>query len=548
MPSPRPWPSTDRRDETPASGHLEEPSWSRLLLELASSGTGGREMPLLWLFEPDGFTAFSEGAELPAPFSQRGPGVGAFLPRDSRIAAAHGVGGLAAKRGGLVTLWQEETNRCLLDLVAARTVALDGPPVAIGYTLADLVVELAGRRWSDIEEVYLVGFGKEIYGLEGARYLRDLDRAIALVSGWNGLGDGGARCFVVAPMAVEAASRAGLRRLLRLVEQTPFASAVCCDAGVGAHCTWQVAAHAQTVRLEVAGRTGLSAVATPTAWVERLGPSHRVTYRRDPGRATPSQQAPSKAAPSAAERPVGGQDFVGIEILVLGHVELAGLAQPLDGRPLLKELVTYLAMHPDGATGESCAAALWPERRVPAQTLANRLSEARRALGSAPTGRSRLVRSNGRHVIGPDVRTDWSRFVALSGDRTGPSDWRRAMTLVRGRPLEGLAKGDWAVLEGHVAAIETRVLEVAGRLGEHLLGLGDASGAEWSARRGLALAPWDERLYRILMRAAHLTGNRGGVEAALRSLGQTLEWSGDPLHVVHPDTAALYRRLMQHEG
>ncbi len=59
-------------------------------------------------------------------------------------------------------------------------------------------------------------------------------------------------------------------------------------------------------------------------------------------------------------------------------------------------------------------------------------------------------------------------------------------------------------------------------------------------------APWDERLYRLLMRAADVTGSRGAVEAALRSLAQALEWQGDPLRAVHPETAALYRQLMAH--
>ena len=35
----------------------------------------------------------------------------------------------------------------------------------------------------------------------------------------------------------------------------------------------------------------------------------------------------------------------------------------------------------------------------------------------------------------------------------------------------------------------------------------------------------------------------GGVEAVLRSLAQVLDCGGDPLEIVHPETAALYRRL-----
>ena len=56
--------------------------------------------------------------------------------------------------------------------------------------------------------------------------------------------------------------------------------------------------------------------------------------------------------------------------------------------------------------------------------------------------------------------------------------------------------------------------------------------------------PWDERLYRLVMRAEDAAGNRAGVEAALRQLARALEADGDPLAAVHPETAALYRSLM----
>jgi len=117
--------------------------------------------------------------------------------------------------------------------------------------------------------------------------------------------------------------------------------------------------------------------------------------------------------------------------------------------------------------------------------------------------------------------------------------------LVRGRPFGGLGRGDWTVLEGFAASIEAGIVEVAARLGEHLLEAGDPMGAEWAIRRGLMLTPWDERLYRLLMMAADAAGNRGGIESALRSLAQVLDWPGDPLQVVHPETAALYRRLTE---
>jgi hypothetical protein len=139
--------------------------------------------------------------------------------------------------------------------------------------------------------------------------------------------------------------------------------------------------------------------------------------------------------------------------------------------------------------------------------------------------------------------TDWDRFRELASESSGPDSWRRALALVRGRPFDGLDRGEWAQLEGYMAAVEASVVGVACRLGEHALDRGEGGLAHWAALQGLLVSPWDERLYRLLMRAADGLGNRGGVDAALRSLALALELEGDPLLGIHPKTSALYRNL-----
>jgi DNA-binding SARP family transcriptional activator len=556
---------TRQRSETPGDAdesHLDDPEWTRTLLGLVATAVADSERPLAWLVEANGATAFvNADDDPPAPFRSLRSRTGWWIERDRGVTRSPGTGATAqaSRRAALVTLWRDPDARGLLDVVAARTVALDGPPVAVGYTVADVVVELAGRRWSDVDEVILVGFGNAIRGLENVRYLPTLDDAIAVLNGVDRFGELGARCFVIAPMSADERRRGCLRRLLRLVEQTPLTGAVCCDTAVGALVTWQLASHGDTARVEVTGRAGVSAIISPPRWAERTGTSRRIAYRPAPQSSQPGQTSRRPATPDASParhasgraeapaRPAGSAvirpDEVGV--LVLGPVEIVGTKASLEGRPLLKELVTYLAFHPRGASGEECATALWPERRVPAQTLANRLHEARRALGTTGDGSSRLVRSRGRHRLSPDVKTDWSEFLVFTDQVSGPASWRRALMLVRGRPFSGLAKGDWTALEGFSATIEARVVDVASRLAEHLLEMDDLFGAEWAIRRGLMIAPWDERLYRLLMTHADAAGNRGGVESALRSLGHALEWSGDPIDVVHPETAALYRRLTE---
>ncbi len=231
-----------------------------------------------------------------------------------------------------------------------------------------------------------------------------------------------------------------------------------------------------------------------------------------------------------------------VEVAVLGPIAVRGALVPLERRPKLTELVVYLAMHPEGATTRTWSTALWPDRRVPAQTIANRLSEARTALGFASDGQARLRRAGERHRIA-EIDTDWRRFLALSDEHAGPPRWHEALGLLRGRPFADLHEGRWTELEGFVGEIDQRVVACGLRFGEHELAAGRPDEAAWGVQRALRTSPWDERLYRLLMRAADAAGNWAGVEASMRHLALVLEVDGDPLDAVHPETAALYARL-----
>ncbi len=261
-----------------------------------------------------------------------------------------------------------------------------------------------------------------------------------------------------------------------------------------------------------------------------------------------------------AEREGGrGDDGFEVEVRILGSVEVRGAARPFR-RAWSLELVAYLAVHPRGATGDEWAAALWPDRLMAAPTLHSIASAARRALGRSRSGLDHLPRQHGRLRLSPTVGTDWQRFRFLAAG-PDPDRWERALSLVRGRPFQGLRHPDWAVLEGVVARVEDGVVDLALRLAEHRLAVGDGRRAAWAARRALLASPYDERLYRILLRAADLEGNPAGVEAAMAEL--VLLVAGDEVgfpagggrrtanghlpqaatDLVHPDTAALYRAL-----
>ncbi|HVA06265.1 MAG TPA: hypothetical protein VNG12_05920, partial [Acidimicrobiales bacterium] len=235
------------------------------------------------------------------------------------------------------------------------------------------------------------------------------------------------------------------------------------------------------------------------------------------------------------------EDIPEVEVLVLGTVEVRGIARQFT-RAWAKELVVYLAMHPGGVSNDTWATALWPDRLMAASSLHSTASVARRSLGQARDGGDHLPKGHGRLVLADTVGTDWDRFVRLA-DSGNPGHWRGAMELVRGRPFDGLRASDWPILEGLSAAIEASVVDVATRLASQCLAARDPAGAEWAARRGLLVSPYDERLYRILLRSADLAGNPAGVESVMSELLHLVADGVEPFDSIHPETTDLYRVL-----
>lgn len=235
------------------------------------------------------------------------------------------------------------------------------------------------------------------------------------------------------------------------------------------------------------------------------------------------------------------EDLPEVEVLVLGTVEVQGNARQFT-RAWAKELVVYLAMHPEGVSNDTWATALWPDRLMAASSLHSTASVARRSLGQARDGGDHLPKGHGRLVLADTVGTDWGRFVRLA-DSEHPGHWRAAMELVRGRPFDGLRASDWPILEGLSAAIEASVVDVATRLASRCLAARDPASAEWAARRGLLVSPYDERLYRILLRSADLAGNPAGVEAVMSELLHLVADGVEPFDSIHPETTDLYRAL-----
>jgi len=175
-------------------------------------------------------------------------------------------------------------------------------------------------------------------------------------------------------------------------------------------------------------------------------------------------------------------------------------------------------------------------------SLHSTASAARRSLGTTSSGDDHLPRARGRLALGAGVRTDWDTFVDLS-QSSRPDDWRAALEFITGRPFDGLRSPDWVVLEGILATVEAGVVDLACRYAQHSLEHFDAPRAEWAARQGLRVSPYDERLYRVLLHASDVAGNPAGVESVMAELVHLVADAVEPFDAVHPETLALYRRL-----
>ncbi|MGH9081168.1 MAG: AfsR/SARP family transcriptional regulator [Acidimicrobiales bacterium] len=249
----------------------------------------------------------------------------------------------------------------------------------------------------------------------------------------------------------------------------------------------------------------------------------------------------SRPGPAARLGDDGAAERPPVEVGVLGPIVIRGAAREFT-RAWAKELVVYLAMHPGGAPNEAWATALWPDRLMAPSSLHSTASVARRSLGQAPDGQDHLPRSHGRLALANSVGTDWDRFVSLAGS-SDIEQWRSALELIRGRPFEGLRSTDWPILEGIGPAIEAAAVDLSGRLSGAYLATDRPQDSQWAARKGLLVSPYDERLYRMLLRAADAAGNPAGVETVMGELIQLVADDIEPFDSIHPATIDLYRSL-----
>jgi DNA-binding SARP family transcriptional activator len=511
----------------------------------------------------------SVGLQAPDPFEMDTSGESWVLPRQrellDRLQDDPEVVGAQAPLPSLVTLGRDERGLLLLDVEHAGSLAITGKEAQpLSQAMA---IEMACSRWSDQVDLVVVGLEASVEELERvsrapsvANVIERLERRVrerkALLdivkratnyeTRWLEGGDAWDLCVVFCMEAAAKAEPVAVDELVRLAGEGSYGLAVVvCGTEVPSART-RVHVDGGPLSFE-AGAAESPGDPGSVLWPQQVTPdfAHGVASLVQVASRTKGVSPLTPPYDDIASTPEAEHDGPEIEVRVIGPVEIVGAARPFT-RAWAVELVVYLSMHRNGASTDQWATALWPDRVMAPASLHSTASAARRALGLARSGEDHLPRSHGRLALGDSVTTDWHRFTRYSRSEQ-PEDWRRALALVRGRPFEELRAPDWALLEGITATMEAVVVDLSCRFAESCLSSGDSAGAEWAARQGLRVSAYDERLYRILMRAADVAGNPAGVESVMAELAHLVNDEVEPFDAVHPETLELYRALSRRQ-
>lgn len=269
---------------------------------------------------------------------------------------------------------------------------------------------------------------------------------------------------------------------------------------------------------------------------------------RHPGSAGPVGPAapgPSARGSSGPGSSGPGSPVRGIEIKVLGPVEVLGAAEPL--QPKQAELVLALALHaPVGLSNSALCTLLGADNDHPRPTDSVRqlITRTRRRLGQAPDGQEYIVHlGSGIYVLHAAARLDWTAFSSLATRgraNASTADLHAALAMIKGQPFADCFH--WWIDISLVETMRAEIVDAAELLANMELTAGDPRAAARAARAGLAAEAASEQLWRALMCAEHDSGNLDGVTAAWNGCLDAISEiapGADP----HPDTERLYRQL-----
>ena len=222
---------------------------------------------------------------------------------------------------------------------------------------------------------------------------------------------------------------------------------------------------------------------------------------------------------------------------MLGPLRITAAGREVSGgMRKARELLAFLAAHPDGASGEAVGEALWPGAG-PAAAAAQRnlaLRKARELLRTATglTAPMWILNASGRYRLDPAlIGTDLQAFQRRPGP--GPRRRRRdarlaacraAVALYRGELAEG-AGYDWA--EPYAETARRRALDAWTAIAE-ILQPANPDQALSALETALGHDPYNEYLYVRIMRLQAAAGRPDAVRRTLGLLESRLADSASP--------------------
>ena len=472
----------------------------------------------------------------------------------------------------LVSVGTTSDGPVLIDLGSVGSLGLAGDHDRVAATFQSIALELATTPWAASVDVVLVGGDDRLAELERVRVVDpggtleafrssprpDGDRNVGLAAAI----DVGLVCRTVLLVGADAVSADELGVLLE--RATPGSGLVVVAAGTSSTRS-VLSLGSDTARLEPPG-FDLEALPDPVVTdalvalvADAASPGGDVPEEDATPAPVSSQASPAcPAEPTSAEEgdPAGEADpGPSLWVRVLGPVTVDW--RHTATRPQLTELLAFIATHPPRIGADRVRLALWPldpddERfgeRSPS-TLWTLVSKARLALGTDPDGGDLLITQPGNvYELSPQVGCDWVRFETLrkvaadEPERTVPL-LRQALGLVRGRPFQDIPVGSysWVGLDRLDSDMSASIAEAAGTLVAAALTVDDLATARFAVEQGRLGTPHSDALIRADMRVCAATGDREGLDRALRDarrLAQLLDSTGEP----EPETVALYEEL-----
>jgi DNA-binding SARP family transcriptional activator len=229
-------------------------------------------------------------------------------------------------------------------------------------------------------------------------------------------------------------------------------------------------------------------------------------------------------------------DETAVQVNLLGPLEVNTPVKTK--RATVRGIALYLALHRRPVQDSVLYARLFPDSEFNRDIMKSRMWEARRLLAGA------LEHVDQAWQVTDAVKTDWQRFQALAAGTF--TEQQAALRLVRGRPFDGY-DGEWLHVEGHDRVIEAAIVDLALSVAEWALTEGDDRAATEAAEAGLRACPYDERLYRVGMRASAARGATGEIRAYMTSLKTVLDIDVEPDDHIQAETEELYRELVGNE-